>query len=149
MSEQDRGQELDRLISRAINSTRPEFDPEGWRHRYPDEFQALVSRSARRQPGLLSRAAANPIVRFAAAAAIIVATIFCVVEQNSHEPKCPDIARGAKSPAEMMTSISLRIAHRHGGIEAVEEQYDEAYRLLGPRPAGLSVEKILAEFNGT
>jgi hypothetical protein len=45
--------------------------------------------------------------------------------------------------------MSLTITYRKGGMEAVEEQYNEAFKLLGPRPGSLSVEQIIAEFNGT
>jgi hypothetical protein len=45
--------------------------------------------------------------------------------------------------------MSLNIAYRKGGMEAVEEQYNEAFKLLGPRPGSLLAEQIFTEFNGT
>ncbi len=92
---------------------------------------------------------AKPVARLAAVVVIIVAVGLCIVERNSREQERLSAGNNAKSAAEMMTAMSLRITHRHGGMEAVEEQYDEAYKLLGPRPGSLSVETILAEFNGT
>jgi len=56
--------------------------------------------------------------------------------------------KATKTPVEMLTVVSLNIAYRKGGMEAVEEQYNNAYKQLGP-PRSLSVEQILAEFNGT
>ncbi len=49
----------------------------------------------------------------------------------------------------MMTAMSLNIAYRKGGIEEVEKQYNEAFKLLGPRPATITVTELLAEYNGT
>jgi hypothetical protein len=92
----------------------------------------------------------NPLTKLAAAAAIILAVSFFSAHQDSSEQTdTTKISKITKSPAEMMTTMSLRITHRRGGMEAVEEQYSEAFRLLGPRPGSLSVEQILAEFNGT
>jgi len=57
--------------------------------------------------------------------------------------------KAIKTPAEMMTAMSLTIAYRKGGMEALEAQYDEACKQLGPRPRSLSVNQVLTEFNGT
>lgn len=92
----------------------------------------------------------SPITKLAAAAVIIAAIGFFIVHQRPSERADTTKASGVtKSPAEMMTTMSLRITHRRGGMEAVEEQYTKAFKLLGPRPGRLSVEQILAEFNGT
>jgi hypothetical protein len=36
---------LDELISRTINSGRPQFDVEKWKQKYPEEFQMLKSQA--------------------------------------------------------------------------------------------------------
>ncbi len=36
---------LDEIISRTINSGRPEFDAEKWKQKYPEEFQMLKSQA--------------------------------------------------------------------------------------------------------
>ena len=107
MSEQDREQKLDDLISRTINTTRPEFEPEEWKRRYPDEFRTLVSRSAQRDLNLWSRISASPIAKLAAVAVITVAVGLCIVERNSHEQEPARVAYGARSPVELMTEMSL------------------------------------------
>lgn len=85
-----------------------------------------------------------------AAAMIIVAIGLFVVHRGPNErPATAEIPRAAKSPGEMMTAISLNLAYRRGGIEAVDRQCKEAIEMLGPRPAELTVEKMLTEFNGT
>ncbi len=147
MNEQDREQRLDDLISRTIDTTRPEFDPEEWKRQYPDAFRAIVSRSAQRELSLWSRISASPLAKFAAVAVIIVAIGLCIVERNSHEQEPPRVAHGAKSPVELMTEMSLMGAYRVGGMEAVEEQCEQAFRKVGLRPGNPSVKQMLAELN--
>ena len=147
MNEQDSEQKLDELISRTINSTRPEFDPEEWKQQYPDEFRTLISRPAQRKLSLCRKFFASPITKFAAAAVVIVAIGLCIVGRNSREQEGPRIANGARSPVEMMTEMSLMGAYRKGGMEAVEKQCEQAFRKVGLRPGNLSVEQMLAELN--
>ena len=52
----------------------------------------------------------------------------------------------AKSPAEMVTSASLRTAYNRGGMEALEEQCDRAARILGQ--GLLSMKDVVEESNG-
>jgi len=148
MNEQDSERKLDELISRTINTARPEFDPEEWKRQYPGEFRLLVSRPAQRKLSLSRKVFASPITKFAAAAAVIVAIGLCIVGRNSREQERPRIANGAKSPVEMMTEMSLMGAYRKGGMEAVEKQCEQAFEKVGLRSASLSIEQILAEFNG-
>jgi hypothetical protein len=54
-----------------------------------------------------------------------------------------------KSPVEMMTATSLERAFRRGGLEAVENQCEQALKLLGTRTDGLSSHELLSEFNGS
>ena len=41
MNEQKNDKWLDELISRTINTEKPQFDAEKWKQKFPDEFQAL------------------------------------------------------------------------------------------------------------
>jgi len=151
MNKREKEKRLDELISRTINTEKPQFDVEKWKQKYPDEFQALLSRTANgdsaRRPNILKVIRKSPLAKLAAAAVIIIAISFFVIHQGS--PEQVDTTTVSKTPAEMMTAMSLTITYRKGGMEAVEEQYNEAYKQLGPRPRNLSVEQILAEFNGT
>lgn len=90
----------------------------------------------------------SPITKLAAAAVIIIAVgLFLVHRGPDEQIKPTEVAKAAKSPAEMMTMASLNIAYRQGGIEAVEEICDRAFKMVGPRPASLTVKQLLAEFN--
>jgi hypothetical protein len=41
------------------------------------------------------------------------------------------------------------MAYRRGGIEAVEQQCEEAVEKLGPQPAKIMVKELLTKSNGT
>jgi hypothetical protein len=44
--------------------------------------------------------------------------------------------------------MSLNLAYRQGGMEAVDKQYEKAFKRTGPRPEKLTVEDLFAELNG-
>ena len=46
MDKERKDKRLDELISRSINTEKPQFDAEGWKQKYPEEYQALISRAA-------------------------------------------------------------------------------------------------------
>ena len=146
---------LDEIISRTINSGKPEFDAEKWKQKYPKEFQMLRSVSKKdsrtRQPNIWLIVSQSPITKLAAAAVIIagIGVLAVLVRRGTGEKADTTmVSEIAKSPVEMMTAISLERAFRRGGIEAVDDQCRKAFRPIGPRPESLSVEQILAEFNG-
>ena len=154
MNKQGNEKRLDELISRTINTEKPQFDAEKWKQKYPAEFQTLLRRAAKvdsaREPNILKVIFKSTLTKIAVAAVIILAIGFFVIHQGSPEQAdTTTVSKVTKSPVEMMTAMSLTITYRKGGMEAVEEQYNEAFKLLGPRPGNLSVEQIIAEFNGT
>jgi len=163
---------LDELISRTINTTKPQFDSEKWKQKYHKEFQTLVSRAEKTppaQPVLRSTAKGKsvrragsttkvrladilkkPITKLAAAAMIILAISFFMIHLGPGEKVVTtDVTTVTKSPADMQTILSLNIAYRRGGIEAVDRQCKKAIEMLGPRPAQITIKQILTEFNGT
>ena len=142
---------LDELISQTINSGKPEFDAEKWKQKYPKEFQMLQSMSQKdsrtRQPSIWRIVRQSLITKLAAAAVIIVAIgLIAVFVHRSPDEEIG--SRYGESPTKMMSAISLTMAYRRGGIEAVDEQCEKAIRMLGPKPAGLTVKQLLAKTNG-
>lgn len=92
------------------------------------------------------RISKSPITKLAAAAVIIVAIGFFVVHQGPNEQiEERTISEVSKSPAELLTAMSLNIAYRKGGMEAVERQCKQALRLVELRPETLTVQQLLAE----
>jgi len=76
MNEQRDEKWLDELISRTINTEKPQFDAEKWKQEYPDEFQTLFSRAAKGaasdQPNILRIIFKRPITQFAAAGVLVI-----------------------------------------------------------------------------
>ena len=91
----------------------------------------------------------SPLTKIAAAAVIIFGVSFFITQQEPGKQEQAGIAEVTKSPVEMMTAISLERAFRRGGIEAVENQCEQALKLLGTRTDGLSSQELLSEFNGS
>lgn len=87
--------------------------------------------------------------KLAAAAVIFVAASLLMVHQNppmqQQQPKTDEIA---KSPADMLTAMSLNLAWRRGGIEAMDEQSAKAFKMLGSKPAKATIEELSVELNG-
>jgi hypothetical protein len=150
---------LDELISRTINTTKPEFESEKWKQKYHKELKTLVSHTEKTSTStvrlsdiltVVRQVLKNPITKLAAAALIILAISFLMTHLGpSEKVKTTDVATAIKSPAEMQTILSLNIAYRRGGIEAVDRQCKKAIEMLGPRPQRITIKQILTEFNGT
>jgi hypothetical protein len=87
--------------------------------------------------------------KIAAAVVIITAVSFLSTHRAPDKQELSRITEVKKSPVEMMTAISLERAFRSGGIEAFENQCDQALKLLGTRTAGFSSQELLSEFNGS
>ncbi|MBN2180581.1 MAG: hypothetical protein JW715_01610 [Sedimentisphaerales bacterium] len=150
MNERKNDKWLDELISGAINTKKPEFDAEKFKQKFPDEFQTLRSRAkvpARfvKWPALLK----SPIVKFAAAAVIIIVIGFFIIYPASDKKLVTtETANAKKSPAELLTLRSLKIAYLNGGMEAVETQCDNAIEKLGPKSKKITIQELLTEING-
>jgi len=151
MNEQGNEKWLDELISRSINTEKPQFDSEKWKQEYPDEYQTLISRKATTSPRAIQWAniLKSSITKFAAAAVIIVAISFFVFHKEPLEQQRSQKVIVTKSPAEMLTLRSLKIAYRNGGIEAVETQCEKAIEKLGLKPERISVQELLEDIIGT
>ncbi len=153
MKEQRNEQRIDELISRTINTEKPRFDAEKWKQKYPEEYQALLSRTAKgdstRQPNILEVILKSPLTKIAAAAVIILAVSFFSTHRDPGKQEQPELAVVTKSPVEMMTAISLERAFRQGGIEAVENQCEQALKLLGTRTASFLPYEFPSNLNGS
>lgn len=84
MNKQKNEKRLDELISRTINTEKPQFDAEKWKQKYPEEFQLLKSRagqvSSAHRVNIWRRAIQSRITKLAAAAVIIIcASLYLVM----------------------------------------------------------------------
>lgn len=154
MSNEKNEKWLDEQISRTIDSGKPQFDAEEWKEKYTEEFQILQSRAGQtfhaHWPGIWRTVIKSKITKVAAAAVIVlVVGLFVAQRVPDEQVESRTKLEVAKSPAEMMTAMSLNIAYRRGGMEEVEKQCDKAFEMLGPRPGSITVQEMLAELNGT
>jgi hypothetical protein len=99
------------------------------------------------RPNLWSVLLASKVTRLAAAALIIVAIGFVGHRISREHTDAQITSESARSPAEMLTFMSLTMAYRQGGIEALEKQCEQAVELLGPRIKDLSIGGLLEELN--
>lgn len=113
--------------------------------------QTIRAKSAGHKPSTPRIITLSRMMKLAAAAAVIIVGIgFFIAHQGpSEQADTTIVSKATKSPAEMQAILSLSIAYRRGGIEAVDRQCQKAIEMLGPRPAEITIQQILTEFNGT
>lgn len=143
-------------IERFIRAKKPHLTTTGRMDKsvLDDSFAAMEetirAKSLDSKPNLWKIIIRNKMTKFAAAAMIVLAVGLFVAQRVPDEQidksTKPEVV---KSPAEMMTAMSLNMAYRRGGMQEVEKQCDKAFEMLGPRPGRITVQEILAEFNGT
>jgi hypothetical protein len=157
VKERDPDNVFEKNVKKLINSVASHTGPDAkaaFQRRLIDSVLAEVRRERpgdrRKSIRFVLRTVVKSRIAKLAAAVIIVVIGFLIVHQGPPEQTDgPTVSKAAKSPGEMMTLMSLNIAYRRGGIEAVDRQCKEAIKMLGTRPAELTIEKMLTEFNGT
>ena len=118
-----------------------------------DSFAAMDETIRAGKPNAAGIILRSRAARLAAAAVIIVGVGLLMVYRNPPVPQPPQqtvsVAKSpAKSPADMLTAMSLNMAWRRGGIEAMDEQSKKAFEMLGAEPANGSIQDLLVELNG-
>lgn len=148
MTTQPDNDKIDELLSKTINTGKPQFDAEMWKQKYPDEYQALISRiekaASLRQSNILKVIFAGPAIHIAAAAAVIILVGLLLSRDrqnlNGHSAEPPAIAQ---SPAEIISMASMRIAYQRGGFDALDKQFRDTLDVLGPRSSSVSMQELL------
>ena len=116
-----------------------------------DSFVAMDkarSKLAGARPNLWTVVLASKAARLAAALVIVLVGLWIVHRGGDDRPQAHAVSQAAKSPADMLTFMSLTMAYRHGGMEAMEKQCEHAVELLGPRTKNLSVRELFEDLNG-
>lgn len=91
----------------------------------------------------------SSITKIAAAAVIILGVTLFITQNNPDKQEQPNNMKATQTPTEMMTAISLERAFRRGGIEAVENQCEQALKLLGTRTFSFSSNELPRNLNGS
>lgn len=90
----------------------------------------------------------NRVIKLVAAAAVIIVATGLIAVFVHQGPDERIDSSYDQSPTKMMSAISLTMAYRRGGIDALDEQCEKAIRMLGPRPLRLTLGQLLIENNG-
>jgi hypothetical protein len=137
---------LDEQLKKTIDSGKVEFDSEQWKRKYSAEYQELISR-ARTRPGVQRFLWVRLLIRVAAVIAIAAFVILLTHRQTDKRVE-PTVANAVQSPTKMLSVLSLSLAYRQGGLDAVDEQCKKAFELLGQKNTNVSIGELLNESNG-
>jgi hypothetical protein len=116
-----------------------------------DSYAAMDERLAATKQGPAAVILPGRMVRLTAAAAVIIIVTALLLVPDRHAPNPP--ARppqlAAKSPAMMVSMMSLRTAYQRGGWEALDRQFRDTLGQLGPKLSSLSMQQLLEGSNGS
>jgi len=128
---------------KANVTTNPQMDKRVLGDSFAAMDETVAGKSSAARMILRSRA-----TRLAAAAAILIALALLLIQSNPPEQAHAPTRNVAKSPADMLSAISLNMAYRRGGIEAMDDLSNEAFEMLGSQPGKVSIRELLTESNG-
>ena len=122
-------------------------DPQMDKHVLDDSFAAMEETVAGRASvvGMILRRRA---AKLAAAAVIIIAVGLLITQSNPPEPAHAPGREVARSPAKMMSMMSLRTAYRRRGLDGLDRQFGDSLGVLGPHSSTMSMQELLESFNG-
>ena len=109
--------------------------------------QTIRTKSADHKPSAPGIIIRSRMIKLTAAAAVIIAGLGLLavfVHQGPGEQPVPKVV---KSPTKMMTAMSLTMAYRRGGIDALDKHCEKALKKLGPRQLRLTLGQLLTENN--
>ena len=140
---------LDEQLKKTIDSGKVEFDSEQWKQKYSVEYQALVARTGKRRtagnarPNVLRILWANPIAGVAAVIAVAALVIFFAPRRPDKRIEQAAVTKPEQSPAVMLSRLSLTLAYNRGGMDAVDEQCNRAFKMLGSKTTSISINELL------
>jgi hypothetical protein len=140
---------LDEQLKKTIDSGEVDFDSEEWKQKYSAEYQELTSRAGKRL-NVRRFSWVRLLVRAAAVVAVVTIVIFLMhYRQEKHIAQpVAIVANTVKSPTDMLSVLSLSLAYRQGGLDAVDEQSKKAFELLGQKNTTISINELLNENKG-
>ncbi len=87
----------------------------------------------------------GPVLKLAATAAVLTIAVLLIDQRLRPGPSHPGAEPKTEARIETVNALGLNMAYRRGGMEAVEQQYMRTFKNSRPRPARLSVERMLTE----
>ncbi len=90
------------------------------------------------------------MIKLTAAAVVIIVAFGLFLGRDRHSPKGPAARHRivTQSSAKMTSMMSLRMAYRRGGIDALDQQFRDTLNELGPQSLTISMQELLEGING-
>ena len=135
---------LEDTITGALGGQGKEFDFEAFKDRYPEQvkqYRLQTQGDMRKFSGFPQRL--RLITRLAVAAMLLVCLGLLLKNANKREGQPKVVA--SQSPSSMMNVLALNRAYREGGLDAIDDQYEQAYAKLGPRTSSMSLSSVFTE----
>ncbi len=112
--------------------------------------QTIRAKSAGHKPSTARIIILSRMIKLAAAAAVIIVGIGLFLDRGRQSPnELPNEPRLlAQSSTKMMSMMSLRMAYRRGGLDALDQQLQDTLEVLGPQSLSISMHELLEGVNG-
>ncbi|MBW7988607.1 MAG: hypothetical protein FVQ84_01090 [Planctomycetes bacterium] len=112
--------------------------------------QTIRAESADHKPSTARIITLSRMIKLTAAAAVIIVGISLFLSQGRHAPNGQTARHRivAQSSAKMMSMMSLRMAYRRGGLDALDQQLQDTLEMLGPQSSSISMRELLEGVNG-
>ena len=120
---------LDQIISSALDAPEATLDFQAWKQNNTAAIEQLKSQT-QTQTQLTRKSNFKLYIKLTAAAAIIIVASIFTLNKITPPENSYNITL---NPSSKMSILALNAAYRDGGMEAVDENYQQAYAQLGPR----------------
>ena len=146
----ERPEKIKRFIKKAPIETNPEKDKEilGALLRASDNAKDTTSAARNSAWRLIME---SKMTKFAAAAIFIVLALFWFALNDSDEPQRQQsdglvAAAVSKTPAQLVSAISLNMVFRYGDMKAVEKQFEQAEKKVRPTlRESIAIDRLISE----
>ena len=112
--------------------------------------QTIRAKSADHKPSAPRIIILSRMIKLAAAAAVIIVSVGLFLGRDRNTPRKPTARPRpvAESPIKKMSLMSLRMAYRRGGFDALDRQFRDTLDVLGPQSLSISMQQLLESVNG-
>ncbi len=149
MSAQMDNDKVDELISKTVNTEKPQFDAEKWKQKYPIEYQAILSRSNSAAALSHKPDTWKTFYKGLAAAAAVILVVGLLLSRNQQKPHGPagNPELNIQSPAKIISMASMRMAYQRGGLDALDQQFRDTLDVVGAPLSSVSIQELLEGSN--
>jgi hypothetical protein len=144
-------EDIEKLIKNIDIDTNAKMDKAVLNNTFEAFEKSKTIKSAERQPNIWRIIMKNRTTRLAAAIVVILAACWLAVSDRGEELKeqetnGPVVIAKSKTPAELVSAVSLSMVFRDGGIEAMEKQFDKAEKKVRPGlKERITIDQLICE----